>query len=271
MFRQDIFLNSITTEISKMQKKSGVLSPMIFLYSLYAFLSVVVLSIPMILIGRDTLGEAVIALLYLAVVGWCAAKWGQGAGVCAAVTAALIFDYFFIPPFYTFAVGRLEGWLVLLIFLVVSIVVIGRIQTGMTRALNSEREAIFMYELSSSLAGLRTQEAVAHALASHLQLMFQAEFVEVCAQRGERDEYILAVAPSRGKGSDAPDRILPILASPGLVGEIRIWRGHGWLPPEGSRLLSNFVTQTAQALERARLAEAEALAGSLAKKNVSEG
>ena len=46
------------------------------------------------------------------------------------------FDYFFIPPFYTFAVGRLEGWLVLAIFLVVSIVVIGRIQSGLTKAQN---------------------------------------------------------------------------------------------------------------------------------------
>ena len=43
------------------------------------------------------------------------------------------------------------------------------------------------------------------------------------------------------------------------MGEIRIWRGHGWLPAEGSRLLSNFATQASQALERARLAEAETI------------
>jgi len=65
------------------------------------------------------------------------------------------------------------------------------------------------------------------------------------------------------KGSGAPDRILPILASPGLLGEIRIWRGNGWLPAEGSRLLNNFANQASIALERARLAEAEALANSV--------
>src|SRR5512139_440808 len=144
----------------------------IFSNCLFAFLSVFVLTILLMLIGRDTLGEAVIALLYLVPVGWSASRWGNGAGVCAAVSAALAFDYFFIPPFYTFAVGRLEGWLVLAIFLVVSIVVIGRIQSGLSKARSSEREAVFMYEMSAALAGLRTQESVVHSLATNLQLMF---------------------------------------------------------------------------------------------------
>jgi len=224
----------------------------------------------MLFIGRDTLGEAVIALLYLVPVGWSAARWGQGAGVCAAVSAALAFDYFFIPPFYTFAVGRLEGWLVLVIFLVVSIVVIGRIQSGLSRARTSEREALFMYEMSSSFAGLRTQEAVVHALATNLQQMFQAELVEVCIQPMNKSEPLLVKVPPSVEGSGAPDRILPIVASPWLIGEIRIWRGHGWLPAEGSRLLSNFSTQASQALERARLSEAESLVNTMRMENASK-
>jgi two-component system, OmpR family, sensor histidine kinase KdpD len=245
--------------------------PTIFSNCLFAFLSVFVLTIILMLIGRETLGEAVVALLYLLPVGWSAARWGQGAGVCAAVMASLAFDYFFIPPFYTFAVGRLEGWLVLLIFLVVSIVVVGRIQTGLTRASNSEREAIFMYEMSSTLAGLRTQEAVVHALATNMQLMFQAELVEVSIQPWKQVDSLLITAPPDKKASGVPDRILPILASPGLVGEIRIWRGYGWLPAEGSRLLSNFATQAAQALERACLAESEAMTHTAMNNNPTEG
>ncbi len=243
-----------------MRRNSLYFSSTILFNSLFAFLSVVLLTIVMILIGRDTLGEAVIALLYLVPVGWSAARWGQGAGICAAVFAALAFDYFFIPPFYTFAVGRLEGWLVLAIFLVVSIVVVGRIQTGLTRALNSEREAIFMYEMSSRLAGLRSQEAVVRALAQNLQSMFDAELVEVCLEPYRQSPSLTFSAPAGKESKLPPDRILPIVASPGLVGEMRIWRGYGWLPAEGSRLLSNLATQAAQALERARLAEAEAAA-----------
>jgi K+-sensing histidine kinase KdpD len=234
---------------------------------LFALLSVIIITIPLVLIGRDTLGEAVVALLYLVPVGWSAARWGQEAGVCAAVAAALTFDYFFIPPFYTFAVGRLEGWLVLAIFLAVSIVVIGRIQTGWSKALASEREALFMYELSIALTGLRTQEAVVHSLARNLQQMFQAELVEVCIQPGNQSPVISVKAPPDKEGSGKPDRILPVLAAPGFVGEIRLWRGYGWLPEEGSRLLQNFTTQASQALERARLAEVEALANTVVNGN----
>ncbi|OGN92775.1 MAG: hypothetical protein A2Z71_08610 [Chloroflexi bacterium RBG_13_50_21] len=242
-------------------------SSTIFFNCIFAFLSVLILTIPLLFIGRETLGEAVIALLYLVPVGWSAAKWGQGAGVCAAVTAALAFDYFFIPPFYTFAVGRLEGWLVLTIFLVVSIVVIGRIQSGLSKAKTSEQEALFMYEMSAYLSGLRTQEAVAHALATNLQLMFQAELVEVGIQPGNKSTPILVKVPPEVIGTGIPDRILPILASPGLVGEIRIWRGNGWLPAEGSRLLNNLTSQASQGFERARLAEAEALVNSMKNGN----
>jgi K+-sensing histidine kinase KdpD len=242
-----------------------------FVNSIYAFISVAVLTIVMMLIGRDLLGEAVIALIYLLPIGWSTTRWGQGAGICAAVTATLAFNYFFIPPFYTFTVGRLEGWLLLTIFLLVSIVVIGRIQTGLTGALRSEREAILMYEMSSALAGLRTQEAVIHDLATNLQLMFLAELVEVCAQSKIKGETILVAVPPNVKEKGIPDRVLPILAPPGLVGEIRIWRGNGWLPAEGSRLLINLSYQAAQALERARLSEAEAMMRVTSNKGSGEG
>jgi len=238
----------------------------IYFNCLSAFAIVILTTFALLLIGRDILGEAVIALLYLVPVGWSAAKWGQGAGVCAAVTSALMFDFFFIPPFYTFAVGRLEGWLVLVIFLVVSIVVVGRIQNGLNKAQTSEREAMFMYELSAALAGLRTQDAVIRALSKNIQFMFQSQLVEVSILPGSYSPGIVSKTPPETEGMGVPDRILPILASPGLVGEIRIWKGNGWLPEEGSRLLHNITVQAAQALERARLSEAEALATSAANK-----
>jgi len=209
------------------------------------------------LIGRDTLGEAVIALLYLVPVGWSASRWGQGPGIIAAGVAALTFDFFFIPPFYTFAVGRLEGWLVLAIFLGVAVVIVGRIQSVLSQARASERDAIFMYELSTALAGLRTQAAVAHILARQLQQMFQASLVKVVIHLEEHLPDIVVSEPRDGVGRGRPDRILPILNAWGLVGEIQLWRGYGILPPEESRLLQNFTSQAAQALERTRLAEAE--------------
>jgi len=212
----------------------------------------------MLLIGRDQLGEAVIALLFLVPVGWIASRWGQGPGIFAAVLSALAFDYFFIPPFFTFAVARLEGWLVLAIFLAVAILVVGRIQSSLTRAQTSEHEAIMMYELSAALAGLRTQEAVAHTVARFIQERYLANLVTVVIQPKGQSTEITAYEPQDGVLTDKPDRLLPILNDWGLVGEIQIWGRDIKLPSIESRIFRNFASQIGQAIERTRLTEAGA-------------
>ena len=229
-------------------------TPKLLPNSLLAVLLVAATTVLMLLVGRDTLGDAVIALLYLIPVAWSANKWGQLPGISAALTAALAFDFLFIPPLYTFAVARLEGWLVLAIFLGVAILVVGRIQDSLAKA----REAVFMYELSSALTGLRTQEAVAHTVARQLQQLFQASLVNVIFYPENRSLSIVVSEPVDGLGKGRPDRVLPLLNSWGLVGEIQIWRGvYLDLPSEDSRLLQNFASQTARALERTQPAGTE--------------
>src|SRR5512143_551340 len=164
------------------------------------------------LIGRSVLGEGVIALLYLVPIGWSTTRWSQLAGMCAAVTAFLTFNFFFIPPFFTFQIGRLEGWLTLIIFLGVATVIVGRIQYGLQRAHMREREALFMYELSTSLAGTRTLEAVARTLARQLQQMLQAELVQVMVEPDQSADSIMVGVPSSTSAAEKPDQILPMLA-----------------------------------------------------------
>jgi len=224
-----------------------------------ALLTVGLTTVILFFIGRRILGEGVIALLYLVPVGWSASRWGQAAGMSAALAAALTFDFLFIPPFFTFTIASIEGVMILVIFLSVAILVVGRIQSALSRALTSEREAIFMYELSTALSGLRTQEAVAHILARQLQQLYQAKLVKVSLDAANTGRPILAQEPrSNGETDSRPDIILPILNAWGLVGEIRLWEGLMELPPEDSRLLQNFSGQAGQALERTRLLEAEA-------------
>lgn len=210
-------------------------------------LAVITLTIPMWLIGRRVLGEAVISLLYLAPIAWSASKWGQLSGVSAALSSALLFDFLFIPPFYTFVVGSLEGWLVLAIFFAIAIVVVGRIQDSLSKA----HEATFMYELSSALANARTQDAVAHVVARYIRQLFQAAQVNVTFQQSKQTPRI-AVNEMQGEELKAkPDRILALLNAWGLVGEIQIWRGEfSDLPDDDSFLLQNFASQAARAFER---------------------
>jgi K+-sensing histidine kinase KdpD len=215
--------------------------------SLLAVLVILTTTAIMLLIGRDTLGEAVIALLYLVPIAWSANRWGPQAGIIAALVAALMFDFFFIPPFYTFAVARLEGWLVLAIFLAVAIVVVGRIQASLTTA----RESVMMYDLSVALTGLHTQDAVAHVAAKHLQHIFLADLVKVIYRSHKDAPDIIVGAPNHTEATVKPDRQLPLLNAWGLVGEIQIWGSEDIpLPAVDSRLLKNFAMQIANAFER---------------------
>jgi K+-sensing histidine kinase KdpD len=218
-----------------------------------ALILVALLTGAMALVGGTVLGQAVIALLYLLPIGWCTARWGQGVGIVSAVAAAAAFDFFFIPPYYTFTVGSLEGWLVLGIFLVVAIVIVGRIQSGLTLARAREKEAIFMYELSSALAGQLTQENVAHVLAERLQQLYQADRVEVTVLAQEGASALTVSIPAGASEATRPDRNVALVASQTIEGEICIWKGPVSLPDENSRLLSAYSTQGALALERTRL------------------
>lgn len=220
-----------------------------FAHCFLAVLSVGFTTGIMALIGRSTLGEAVIALLFLVPIGFSTTRWGQIPGICAAVSAALAFDFFFIPPFYTFNVGSMEGWLVLVIFLGVAVLIVGRIQYGLSQAREHEREAIFMYELSSSLAGLQDPQAIARLMSEQLQRLFQARLVQVCIDSGGSSQTFSA--PDGVSVQGAPDRVLPILATKDLQGEVCIWAGKLLLPPENNRLLQSYAIQGALALERA--------------------
>jgi K+-sensing histidine kinase KdpD len=229
-----------------------------------AAMLVLFLTVPMFLIGRRTLGESVIALLYLAAVVWSSSRWGQLPGMCAAVTATLAFNFFFIPPFFTFAVDQLEGWLVLTIFLGVAILVVGRMQDALSKARTSERDAKLMYELSMALAGLRTRQSVLHTLVRRLQQTFYAALVEVTLETETGSIPVVVRAPATATTDKPPDRVVPIEAAPGLIGEIHIWQGHGWLPSLDSRLLQDMAALAATSLERAHGTELELRATALA-------
>lgn len=216
------------------------------------------LTLVMLLIGRAVLGEAVIAMLYLLAVGWLTSRAGQIAGLSAAVTAALTFDFFFIPPFFTFNVESLEGWLMLIIFVLVAVVLVNRIQAGLARAQTQEREAILLHELSMALVGLQTREAVAQALAERLQQLYQAAQVQVTFLAEENRSAITATAPAPAGITAKPDQMVPILTSRRLVGEINLWSGEVAPPPTTERFLQALASQVTLALGRMQPAASEA-------------
>lgn len=210
---------------------------------------------------RGVLNTPVIALLLLIPVGLSTAIWGLGPGVTAALCAFLGFNYFFISPYYTFAVHSPEDVVVLLVFLVVAVVVsqlVGRAQAGMAAATARETEATKLYELSTALAGRPDDEAVIRTLAQQILAAFGAEAVEVQISTSPQRTLRLPESTDVPGGLQrAADIVVPIQAVRGEIGTIQMWQKQPSLSPGETRLLEAFASQGALALERAALSQAE--------------
>ncbi|MGH7646780.1 MAG: DUF4118 domain-containing protein, partial [Gemmatimonadaceae bacterium] len=66
---------------------------------------------------RQELDQAHVALIYLMVVLGASASAGRVVGIGLACAGFALIDFFFQPPFETLAIGKRPDWLVLLAFL----------------------------------------------------------------------------------------------------------------------------------------------------------
>lgn len=209
---------------------------------------------------REALDTTLVALLYLIPLGLITAYWGLGPGITSALVTFLTFNYFFIKPYYTFAVHRSTDIVILIIFLIVAIVIsqlVGRMQSGLAAATAHEREATQLYELSTALAGLQDGLTIAKILAQQVQDVSQGETVELNITGTQ--SFALRL-PETNQPTRPPEWVIPIQVVRGILGEIRLWRAAPALTSSEKRLLQTFANQGALALERARLAQAESRA-----------
>src|SRR2546427_4661689 len=91
-----------------------------------------------------------ISLAYLLIVLALASTRGLYAAVLSALVAFSSFDYFLVPPYYTFTIARFEEWLALFVFLATAIIT-GQLASAMRlraeQANRRERETRILYEL----------------------------------------------------------------------------------------------------------------------------
>ena len=209
---------------------------------------------------RDVLDTTLVALLYLIPLGMITAFWGLGPGITSALITFLTFNYFFIKPYYTFAVHSPADVVILVVFLIVAVVIsqlVGQAQAGLDAAIAREREATQLYELSTALTGLHDDHTIAQILAKQVRAVSQGEFVEINIIRTQPFGSRL---PETNLPARPPELIVPIHAARGLLGEIRLWRTTSAISSGERRLLQTFASQGALALERASLAQAESRA-----------
>ena len=209
---------------------------------------------------RDELDTTLIALLYLMPLGVITALWGLGPGITSALITFLTLNYFFIQPYYTFTVHQPTDIVILVVFLLVAVVIsqlVGRAQAGLAAATAREREATQLYELSTALTGLGHDQAIAQILARQIHAVAEGEYVELIIAGPRSFVYQL---PSVARPTRLPELTIPIEAARGVLGEIRLWRAEPPISSREQRLFQTFASQSALALERAWLAQAESRA-----------
>ncbi len=220
---------------------------------------------------------------YLLAVVIVAARAGRGPAIVASIGSVAAFDFFFVPPYFTFAVAEARHWPTFGVMLVVGLLVgtlTARVRRQADAASRRERWTASLATLNAALARAHTLDELARSAQQHLADLFGSEVAVLLpdaegalrpvagddpfpADEREREGAAWALAERRpaGRGgeafTDARALYLPLLAGARALGVVvvraKLDRG------EAREDVDTFVGQTALALERRRLAdEAEA-------------
>ncbi|HEY8202674.1 MAG TPA: ATP-binding protein [Actinomycetota bacterium] len=219
----------------------------------------------LLLLVRDRTTPLSKGFAFMAVVIAAAALGGLGPGVAASVVGFALFNFFFLPPYGTMVVGRLEDVVVLFVFLGLSLVISALLARQAERAGTAEareRELEMLQDLNRELVtgppGTQTYEAAL----SHLVGLFGFEAASLLVARDGVSALREAVAVGAPLGtihpSWDPQRRRSPIRMPLHVGRrtlgLVVLAGDRPAPNEPeSRVLRAFCDELALVLERDRL------------------
>jgi two-component system, OmpR family, sensor histidine kinase KdpD len=212
-----------------------------------------------------------------------AARFGLWPSLLASLVASLCYNFFFMPPLYTFTITDPTNVAAFFFFIVVAIVVsntAARVRTQAVAAMGRARATELLYTFSRKLAGVGTLDDVLWASAYQTALMLKVRVVLLLPEDGtiavkagyppedRLDEADLAAARwawennrAAGRGSDtlpgAKRLFVPMHTSRGPIGMIGIDsdKPGPLLTPDERRLLDALIDQSALAIERVNLVE----------------
>src|SRR6516164_3528788 len=251
-------------------------------YGWAAFISALCTLVAFAMYQRFELSNLV--MIYLLGVTVAGLRLGRGPSALTAVLNVAAFDFFFVPPRYSFAVSDVQylvtfGTMVTIALVIANLTASVRQQTRVAGA--RERRTALLYAMSRELGGTRGTPNMARVAVRHVAEVFQCQAVVLLPDASGKLGYPrdtplessfrradLAVAQwvadhgqPAGLGTDtlpaAPGLYLPLGDENRTVGVLGVRPGNPRrvLLPEQSHLLSTFAGQIALALERARLGE----------------
>jgi two-component system sensor histidine kinase KdpD len=71
---------------------------------------------------RGYLNSTEVALAFVLIVLFASSLFGSRAGLAASIAGILVFNFFFLPPFYTFNIAGLENWAAFVAFIITALI-----------------------------------------------------------------------------------------------------------------------------------------------------
>jgi two-component system sensor histidine kinase KdpD len=242
----------------------------------------VLLAIPIGMGLHSLLGVTNVALVFLTAILIGAVLHGLGPSLFACVAAMLAYNYFFLPPLYTFTIADPENVVALFFFAVVAVIasnLAARVRGQALAARLRARLTDDLYQFSRKLSVAVTLDDLLWATAHQIAMMLKVRVVLLLPENGtfgvragfppedSLDEADLAAAKwsweknhAAGRGSDTLPGgkwlFQPMRTGRGNLGVVGIIRDDPGplLTPDQQRLLDALADQAALAVERIGLA-----------------
>jgi two-component system sensor histidine kinase KdpD len=224
-----------------------------------------------------------LVMVYLLGVILVASRTGLGPSIAASVLAVLTFDFFLVPPRFTFAVSDLQYLATFVVMLTIAVTVSSltvRNRAQADAALLRERRTDALYAMSREFAATSSKERLAEIAAQHIGEIFESQITVWMRATDGRLIALLPNAHSATVDTNAPIAewvyankraagletdmfpnaaalFLPLTASRKTIGVLAVQPAQAkyFLSRDRMDLLETFANQTALALERARLVE----------------
>ncbi|HBK06987.1 MAG TPA: two-component sensor histidine kinase [Acetobacteraceae bacterium] len=243
---------------------------------------IVALAIPVGMVLHQWLGITNVALVFLTAILIGAVLHGLGPSLVACLLAMLAYNFFFLPPLYTFTISDPENVVALFFFAVVAVIasnLAARVRGQALSARLRARQTDDLYQFSRKLAAAVTLDDLLWATAHQIALMLKVRVVlllpegnTVAVRAGFPPEDMLEDADLAaakwswekdhiaGRGSDTLPGgkwlFQPLRTGRGPLGVAGIIRDEAGplLTPDQQRLLEALLDQAALAIERVNLA-----------------
>ncbi|MEX5217589.1 MAG: sensor histidine kinase KdpD [Nitrospira sp.] len=229
-------------------------------------------------------GQANLIMVYLFGVALVATRWGRGPSALASLLSVAAFDFFFIPPRFSFAVTDIQYLLTFAVMLVVALL-ISRLATHKSRqaeaARDREQRTAALYAMSRDLATQRGMDKLASVASRHIHDVFDCQVAVFLPDGNGRvhvhrcdalhfdldpkeagiSQWVFDHREPAGHGTNtlpgSNSLYLPLIGSQGPVGVLGVQSSKPdvLVGPEQLHLLETFANQMALALERAKLAQ----------------